>query len=194
MFYDAIRNDRERIGANLANIQTLSPVQGKYLQQNISAITESTHTVNTVVARLAPGANLQEVQERISRWNHFKPISDSEQTAILAKGMIEKARMQLGLFRVILLVISAVIISLIIYTSTLDKIKVIATLKLNRTLRFVFASLALLFFLLALGDITGNKSITILAGYEGIVCGFSAIYLAAAEILNGVYKKTVLPM
>ncbi|ACD93960.1 ABC transporter permease [Trichlorobacter lovleyi] len=127
---DAIRNDRERIGANLANIQTLSPVQGKYLQQNISAITESTHTVNTVVARLAPGANLQEVQERISRWNHFKPISDSEQTAILAKGMIEKARMQLGLFRVILLVISAVIISLIIYTSTLDKIKVIATLKL----------------------------------------------------------------
>lgn len=127
---DAIRNDRERIGANLANIQTLSPVQGKYLQQNISAITESTHTVNTIVVRLAPGANLHDVQERISRWNHFKPISDAEQTAILAKGMIEKARMQLGLFRVILLVISAVIISLIIYTSTLDKIKVIATLKL----------------------------------------------------------------
>ena len=127
---DAIRNDRERIGANLANIQTLSPAQGKYLQQNISAITESTHTVNTIVVRLAPGANLHDVQERISRWNHFKPISDAEQTAILAKGMIEKARMQLGLFRVILLVISAVIISLIIYTSTLDKIKVIATLKL----------------------------------------------------------------
>jgi putative ABC transport system permease protein len=53
-----------------------------------------------------------------------------EQTKILTKGMIEKARMQLGLFRIILLVISAVIISLIIYTSTLDKIKVIATLKL----------------------------------------------------------------
>ena len=127
---DAIRNDRERIGANLAGNQSLSPAQSNYLQQNISAITESTHTVNTVVARLAPGANLQEVQERISRWNHFKPISDAEQTAILAKGMIEKARMQLGLFRVILLVISAVIISLIIYTSTLDKIKIIATLKL----------------------------------------------------------------
>jgi putative ABC transport system permease protein len=44
--------------------------------------------------------------------------------------MIEKARMQLGLFRIILLVISAVIIALIIYTSTIDKIKVIATLKL----------------------------------------------------------------
>ena len=127
---DAIRNDRERIGANLAAIQSLSPAQAKYLGQNIAGITESTHTVNTVVARLAPGANLKEVQERIRRWNHFRPISVEEQTKILTKGMIEKARMQLGLFRIILLVISAVIISLIIYTSTLDKIRVIATLKL----------------------------------------------------------------
>lgn len=127
---DAIRNDRERIGANLAAIQSLSPAQAKYLGQNIAGITESTHTVNTVVARLAPGANLKEVQERISRWNHFRPISVEEQTKILTKGMIEKARMQLGLFRIILLVISAVIISLIIYTSTIDKIRVIATLKL----------------------------------------------------------------
>ena len=127
---DAIRNDRERIGVNLAGIQTLSPTQAKFLAQNIVGITESTHTVNTVVARLAPGASLKDVQERISRWNHFRPLSAEEQAKILTKGMIEKARMQLGLFRIILLVISAVIISLIIYTSTLDKIKVIATLKL----------------------------------------------------------------
>jgi putative ABC transport system permease protein len=127
---DAIRNDRERIGSNLAGMQSLAPSQTKFLTQNIAGITESTHTVNTVVARLAPGANLKEVQERISRWNHFRPISVEEQTKILTKGMIEKARMQLGLFRIILLVISAVIISLIIYTSTIDKIKVIATLKL----------------------------------------------------------------
>jgi len=125
-----IRNDRERIAANLAGIQTLSPAQAKFLQRNINAISESTHTVNTVVARLRPGTNLQEVQERIGRWNHFRAIADDEQRTILTKGMIEKARKQLGLFRLILLVISAVIISLIIYTSTLDKIRVIATLKL----------------------------------------------------------------
>lgn len=127
---NAIRNDRERIEANLAGIQSISPAQAKFLKQNIAAITQSTSTVNTVVARLAPGANLHEVQERISRWNHFRPLSVEDQTRILTKGMIEKARMQLGLFRMILLVISAVIISLIIYTSTLDKVKVIATLKL----------------------------------------------------------------
>jgi len=70
----------------------------------------------------------------------------------------------------------------------------IATLKLNKVLQFVFGSLTLLFILLALGDITGNAAITRLAGYEGIICGLSAIYLAAAEILNEVYKKKVLPM
>ncbi len=127
---DAIRNDRERIDTNLEGIRSLSPVQAKYLKQNIAGITESTHTVNTVVAKLIPGANLSEVQKQISRWNHFQPLSVEEQTKILTKGMIEKSRMQIGLFRVILLVISAVIISLIIYTSTIDKIKVIATLKL----------------------------------------------------------------
>ena len=127
---DAIRNDRERIGARLAALHSLSPSQARLLGPDIAGLTQSTHTVNTVVARLAPGANLGEVQERISRWNHFRPISGQEQEKILTKGMIEKARMQLGLFRIILLVISAVIISLIIYTSTLDKIKVIATLKL----------------------------------------------------------------
>lgn len=58
---DAIRNDRERIGTNLATIQSLSPAQAKYLNLNIADINESTHTVNTVVARLAPGANLHEV-------------------------------------------------------------------------------------------------------------------------------------
>jgi len=127
---DAIRNDRQRIGATLAASQSLSPSQAELLTRQVAAITQSTRTVNTVVARLAPGADLKEVQGRISRWNHFRPISVEEQTKILTKGMIEKARMQLGLFRVILLVISAVIISLIIYTSTIDKIKVIATLKL----------------------------------------------------------------
>ncbi|TGU71555.1 ABC transporter permease [Geomonas terrae] len=127
---DAIRNNRERVAADLDRMQNLTQAQAQLLQRNVSDLTESTHTVNTVVARLAPGASLYEVQQRIERWNHYRAISDEGQTKILTKGMIEKARMQLGLFRIILLVISAVIISLIIYTSTLDKIRVIATLKL----------------------------------------------------------------
>jgi len=127
---NAIRNDREKIGSRVAGIQALSTQQAQALKQNIIGLTESTRTVNTVMARLAPGADLAEAQQRITRWNHYRAISDGEQATILSKGMIEKARMQLGLFRIILLIISSVIISLIIYTSTLDKIRVIATLKL----------------------------------------------------------------
>ena len=126
----AIRNERAKVGAGVAGNKSLSPQQAGLVTQSIITATESTHTVNTIMVRLAPGANLKEVQERIQRWNYLRAITDSEQTDILAKGMIEKARMQLGLFRVILLIISGVIISLIIYTSTLDKIRVIATLKL----------------------------------------------------------------
>jgi len=59
----------------------------------------------------------------------------------------------------------------------------IATLKFTRTLRFIFASLAILFFLLAIGQVAGSGFIKV-AGYCGIVCGLSAIYGAMAQVLN----------
>jgi len=70
----------------------------------------------------------------------------------------------------------------------------VGTLRLNRALQFVFASLTILFVLLALGDFTGNATIKHIAGYEGIVCGLSAIYAAAAQVLNEVYGRVVLPI
>ena len=70
----------------------------------------------------------------------------------------------------------------------------IGTIKLNRALQFIFASLALLFFLLAIADATGNATIKLIAGYEGIICGLSAIYTALAQVLNEVYGKTVAPI
>ncbi len=70
----------------------------------------------------------------------------------------------------------------------------IGTLKINGILQFVFASLALLFFLLAIGDWTGNPTITKIAGWEGIICGCSAIYAGMAQVLNELYNKTLLPI
>jgi uncharacterized protein len=68
------------------------------------------------------------------------------------------------------------------------------TLKLNRALQFVFATLTLLFFLLALGDYTGNTAIKHFTGFEGIICGASAIYTGVAGLLNEMFGKTVLPI
>jgi uncharacterized protein len=70
----------------------------------------------------------------------------------------------------------------------------IGTLKANRALQFVFASLTILFFLLAIGEFTGNGSITVIAGYEGIICGFSAVYAGLAQVLNEMYKRTIAPL
>jgi hypothetical protein len=66
--------------------------------------------------------------------------------------------------------------------------------KVNVAVQFIFGSLALLFFLLSLSDITGIALVKTIAGLEGIICGFSAVYLAIAEVLNEVYGKTVLPI
>ncbi|WP_291969440.1 acetate uptake transporter [Candidatus Symbiopectobacterium sp.] len=68
------------------------------------------------------------------------------------------------------------------------------TLCANRALQFVFASLTLLFALLAIGNFTGNHGLLTIAGYEGIICGASAIYLAMAEVLNAQFGRTVLPI
>ena len=71
----------------------------------------------------------------------------------------------------------------------------IGALKKNCSLSFVFGSLFILFYLLALRDwgyITGDAAKLI--GYEGIICGLSAIYLAMAEVLNEIYGKTILPI
>jgi succinate-acetate transporter protein len=70
----------------------------------------------------------------------------------------------------------------------------VATLRLSKALQIVFGSLVILFLLLAIGDFTGIKSIKVIAGIEGIFCGLSAIYTCAAQILNEVYGKSILPI
>lgn len=74
------------------------------------------------------------------------------------------------------------------------------TLKANRAVQFVFASLAVLFFMLTIRDLTGNPALfgtvtfNTIVGVEGVICGFSAVYLAIAEVLNESHGKTVLPI
>jgi putative ABC transport system permease protein len=89
-----------------------------------------TDLVNAVVARIAPDLNVQEVAEIIRRWKHLSVLTDKEQELLLTRTVIERASRQLGLFMSILTIVSAVIIALIVYTLTMDKIRSIATLKL----------------------------------------------------------------
>jgi hypothetical protein len=70
----------------------------------------------------------------------------------------------------------------------------IGTLRLSKGLQVVFLTLTILFFLLAAADLSGVAAVKTIAGFEGIFCGASAIYVACAEVLNGVYKRNLLPL
>ncbi len=68
------------------------------------------------------------------------------------------------------------------------------TLRISRALQFVFATLTILFFLLALGDSTGNATLKTFTGYEGIICGASAMYAGVGILLNEMHSKIVFPL
>ncbi|MDI9614993.1 acetate uptake transporter [Methanothermobacter sp.] len=70
----------------------------------------------------------------------------------------------------------------------------IATLKLKRGIQVIFISLAVLFFLLTAGEITGSALITTIAGYEGIFTGAAAMYVGLAEVINETHGRDVLPI
>lgn len=70
----------------------------------------------------------------------------------------------------------------------------VGTLKHGRAIQVVFLSLTLLFLLLSIADFTGNEAVSHFAGWLGIFCGVSAIYNCMAQIINGEYGKTVLPL
>jgi putative ABC transport system permease protein len=89
-----------------------------------------TDTINAVIARLTPNANAEAVANSVRRWKHLSAMTQAEQESILTRSVVDRARRQIGLFTTILLTVSAVIIALIIYTMTMEKLKQIATLKL----------------------------------------------------------------
>lgn len=93
-------------------------------------VSETSDTVNAVLARLEHGADADAVAANIVRWKHLSALTQADEETLLTRSVIERQRKQLGLFMAILLVVSAVVIALIIYMMTMEKMKQIATLKL----------------------------------------------------------------
>jgi putative ABC transport system permease protein len=127
---EAIRNDRARVERALLDLARVAPALASDVAGAVLAIAQSTHIANAIALRLGPGADALAVAREVERWKHYAVLTAAEQERILTRTVIEKARRQLGLFTVILLVISTVVVALIIYTLTVDKIREIATLKL----------------------------------------------------------------
>ena len=90
----------------------------------------TTADINAVLVSLYPGVPTAGVAEEIERWKHLAAVTEQQQEEYLTKFVIDRMQRQLGMFMGILIAVSAVIIALIIYTLTTDKLRSIATLKL----------------------------------------------------------------
>ena len=86
--------------------------------------------MSAVMITVLPGTDVRKVAETISGWGDVSAFTRDGQRELLLKGSVEKIRRQIGLFRVLLTIIAAIIMALILYTLTLDKIHSIALLKL----------------------------------------------------------------
>jgi len=83
-----------------------------------------------IIATIHKGYHVDNVAQDIRKWNHRSVYTKEQQNAVLTKYVVEKASKQIGLFTVILIGVSTIIISLIIYTMTLEKMKEISIMKL----------------------------------------------------------------
>jgi putative ABC transport system permease protein len=94
--------------------------------------------LSAVIVRVAPDVDPARVAAEISTWADVSVFTKVGQENLLLQGMVDKSRRQLGMFRALLTIIAAIIMALILYTLTLDKLHSIALLKLigapNRTI------------------------------------------------------------
>ncbi|WP_417463282.1 ABC transporter permease [Kordiimonas sp.] len=148
----------------------------------------TTDTINAVVARVSPNASAESIAEAARRWKHLSAMTQIGQETILTRSVVERARKQIGLFTALLLIVSAVIIALILYTMTMDKLREIATLKLigapDRTIIWLILQQALAMGVIGFGF--GALLITSIKDYfprRVLLQPEDGIALAAAVIL-----------
>ena len=131
---DAILNERARTTAN----PSLNRPGVPGLLDAILASQNANHNVNAVLVQIAPGAEPEHVASEIRRWKHLQAFTRAQMEEILVSKLIATSAKQIGMFLVILAIVSAAIVAFIIYTMTLGKIREIAVLKLigtrNRTI------------------------------------------------------------
>jgi putative ABC transport system permease protein len=158
---DAIVNDRARTAAN----PSLNRPGVPGLLDAVQASQSSNHNVNAVLVQLREGADPEAVAEPIRRWKHLQVFTREQMEDILVAKLIATSAKQIGMFLVILSIVSAAIVAFIIYTMTLGKLREIAVLKLigtrNRTIAGMILQQALA--LGVIGFIVGKTAATLWA-------------------------------
>jgi putative ABC transport system permease protein len=121
-----IRNQRERQRRSLGQ-SGMTPQEAEKL---LPRLEPDTHTINAVLVKLAPGADAAQVARHIQEWLYFSVFTTDEEVELVVRGRLARMTAQLLFFRTLLMIVSVVIISLVIYTFTMEKIRSIAVMKL----------------------------------------------------------------
>lgn len=160
---EAILNERARTAANPALNRPAVPG----LLEAVQAAQSSNHNVNAVLVQIQPGSHPEQVAEPIRRWKHLEAYTREQMEEILVAKLIATSAKQIGMFLVILAIVSAAIVAFIIYTMTLGKLREIAVLKLigtrNRTIAGMILQQALGLGLI--GFIVGKTAATVWAPF-----------------------------
>jgi len=125
--------DRRAItAANAANLKRLERAgyAGEQASRLLPLLAGGNSTINAVLVTLAPGADREAVAQHIRDWLYFNVYTTDEERTLMLEGRLSRMSAVLGLFRTLLLIVSIVIIALIVYVLTIEKIRSIATLKL----------------------------------------------------------------
>jgi putative ABC transport system permease protein len=160
---DAIWMQRRRTAANPAFDRPGVPG----LLDAVIASQTTNNYVNAILVRVKPGTIPQDVAEPIRRWKRLTVYDRAQMETILIGKLIATSAKQIGMFLVILAVVSAAIVAFIIYTLTMDKIREIAVLKLigtrNRTIAAMILQQSLV--LGVIGFVVGKITATFAAPF-----------------------------
>ena len=124
---EEVRNQQERSLRALAGQSYLSPSQAGKL---LAILRPDTHIINAILVRLKPGADRADIGRRIEQWQYLSAFTTPDEIELMLKGRLASMSKQLLLFRTLLLIISVVIVTLVVYTFTMEKIRSIAVMKL----------------------------------------------------------------
>ncbi len=124
---EEVRNQRERLLRTLTRQGSQSPQEAEKLLPHLQS---DTHIINAILVRLRPGADHADVSRMIESWLYFSVFTTDQESQLMLKGRLGTMMKQLFLFRTLLLTISVVIVALVIYTFTMEKIRSIAVMKL----------------------------------------------------------------
>jgi putative ABC transport system permease protein len=142
---EAIRLERQTRRSRLLK-QDLGNTQPIMLERAAGPASElpalGTQNVSAIMVNISPGTDPAQVARVLSGWSDVTVYTNDAQRDLLLKA-IERNRRQIGMFRTLLVIISAIIMALILYTLTLDKIHDIAMLKLMGARNRVIVALIL---------------------------------------------------